>query len=183
MNANLPKSLRGLDRPNRREMTNTEQIVASYTHGHKLSDKLEEYRRLLELANSLRQDGNTRRDVIEILIDVHGIEKTKAYQAVRDSVEVFGDINKYNQEGLRYIQTEWYEKMAKKLEDTHPELAILCRQRIDKINGLEDRKSGTINIKKILQPKAIIFTTDPAALDMQRQIEEAEDADYEEMEE
>ncbi len=165
-------------------MTRNEKIIAHYIHGLKLSSEDEQYRILLEEANKVMLAGKSRQYTSAYLVQQHQVGKTKSYKVITDAIEVFGDINKSSREGLRYLQTEWYTRMAEKMEkDGQYDLAILCRQRIDKINGLEDKKSTTINISKVLMPKQLIFTTDPKALELQRQMEAAEDAEYEEMEE
>lgn len=178
----ISQQLKKHDRPRRSEMTRNEKIIAHYVHDLKLSEKDEAYRLLMETANKYNLAGRTRMSIARMLEKKHGVRKSKAYQVIRDSEEVFGEIGKSNREGLRYVQTEWYKRMARRLEKENPELAILCHQRIDKINGLEDHKSKTINIKKVLMPKQLIFTTDPEALDIQRRMEEAELTEYEEME-
>lgn len=179
----ISQQLKNLDRPRKSQMTRIEKIIAHYVHDLSLSDGDEEYRQLLEAANKYNLAGRTKMEIAKLLEKKHSIKKSKAYQVINESEELFGEIGKSNKEGLRHIQTEWYKKLARKLEkEKNYELAILCRQRIDKINGLEEKKGNTININKVLMPRQLIFTTDPAALDIQRQMEEAEDADYEEME-
>ena len=164
-------------------MTRLEKITAHYSSDLSLSPTDDAYRQLLEAANKYNLAGRTKKGISGLLKKKHGVAHSKAYQTVRDAEEVFGEIGKSNKEGLRYIQTEQYRKLARKLQKSGGhELAILCLQRIDRINGLEDKKSTTINIGKVLMPKQILFTTDPKALKVQREMAEAEEADYEEME-
>lgn len=179
----IPDILKQADRTPKREMTNVEQIIAHYARGHKLSASLENYRLLLEAAHKCLLAGKGRKYTAAYLIETEGCQKTKAYTVINDALEVFGEINKNGKEGLRYLQTEWYMRMAEKLEKENPELAIQCRQNIDRINGLHDKKAGTINIGKVLMPKQIIFTTDPAALALQQQQQDAEEAEWEDAEE
>ena len=138
-----------------------------------LSKDDEAYRVLLEEANKVQLAGKSRQYTVAYLVQQHGIKKTKAYKIITDAIEVFGDINKSSREGLRYLQTEWYLRMAEKMkEEGHYDLAIACRQRVDRINGLEDKKTTTINISKVLMPKQLLFTTDPRALEIQRRMDE-----------
>ena len=179
----ISQQLKKLDRPKKRDMTRNEKIVAHYIQGMELSKDDEGYRLLLEEANKVQLAGKSRQYTAAYLKQQHGVKKSKAYKVITDAIEVFGDINKSSREGLRYLQTEWYTRMADKLErDGEHELAIKCRERIDKINGLEEKKAQKININTVLMPKQLIFTTDPQALDISRQMEEAEEAVYEEME-
>jgi hypothetical protein len=172
-----------LDRPRRRELSTVELITEHYLKGTRLTESQERYRLLLEQANSLLMEGKSRQVVKEILIDLHDVQKTSAYKVINEAIELFGDVQRNTKQGLINIQTAWYERMAAKLEDSNPDLAIQCRQRIDKINGLEDKKGQTINIAKVLMPKQIIFTTDPAALALQRSQQEQEESDWEDAEE
>lgn len=165
-------------------MTSVEIIGEHYLKGTRLTEAQERYRELLELANSLIAEGKPRKEVKEILIDLHGVQKTSAYKVINDAIDLFGDVHKNTKQGLVFIQTQWYERMAAKMEEAgNYDLAIQCRQRIDKINGLEDKKNGSINIGKVLMPKQIIFTTDPAALALQQQQQDAEEAEWEDAEE
>lgn len=180
----ISQQLKDIDRPRKSQMTRIEKIIAHYVHDLSLSDGDEEHRQLLETANKYNSAGRTKMEIAKLLEKKHGIRKSKAYQIIRESEEVFGEVGKSNKEGLRHIQTEWYKKLARKLEkEGNYELAILCRQRIDKINGLEEKKTGTININKVLMPKNLIFSSDPKALEITQQMEEAEELEYEEMEE
>ena len=165
----ISQQLKSLDRPRKSQMTRIEKIIAHYVHDLSLSDGDEEYRQLLEAANKYNLAGRTKMEIAKLLEKKHSIKKSKAYQVINESEELFGEIGKSNKEGLRHIQTEWYKKLARKLEK-------------EKNYELEEKKGNTININKVLMPRQLIFTTDPAALDIQRQMEEAEDADYEEME-
>jgi hypothetical protein len=179
----IPDILKQADRTRKSEMSTVEQVVAHYVRGHKLSATVEAYRLLLEEAHKCLLAGKTRKYTAQYLIEAQNCQKSKAYQVINDALEVFGEVNRNGKEGLRYLQTEWYLKMSEKLEKENPELAIQCRQRIDKINGLEDKKGQTINIAKVLMPKQIIFTTDPAALALQRSQQEQEESDWEDAEE
>jgi hypothetical protein len=179
----LPQQLKDLDRPRRREMSPVELIAEHYLKGARLTERQEAYRELLEAANSLLAEGKSRRDVREMLINLHDVQKSSAYQVINDAIDLFGDIQKNTRQGLVQLQTQWYERMAAKLEDSNPELAIQCRQNIDRINGLHDKRGQTINIGKVLMPKQIIFTTDPAALALQREQQDAEEAEFEDAEE
>lgn len=179
----IPDILKQADRTSKKEMTIVEQLIAHYSRNHKISATLEAYRLLVEEAHKCLLAGKNRRYTVNYLSEAHGCQKSKAYQVINDAYEVFGEVNRNGKEGLRYLQTEWYLKMAEKLEKEDPELAIKCRERIDKINGLEDKKAGTINIGKVLMPKQIIFTTDPAALALQREQQDAEETEWEDAEE
>ncbi|MEO1258487.1 MAG: hypothetical protein AAFZ15_06810 [Bacteroidota bacterium] len=181
---NISKELKKQDRRKKRDMTRNERVVAHYIQGMELSKDDEAYRLLLEEANKVQLAGKSRQYTAAYLKQQYGVARSKAYKVITDAIEVFGDVNKSSREGLRYLQTEWYTRMADRLENSGEfELAIKCRERIDKINGLEDRKGNVINIKKVVQPKSIIFSTDPKALAENRRIMEAEEAEYEEMEE
>lgn len=178
----LPQQLKDLDRPRRREMSLVEVITEHYLKGVRLTDSQERYRELLETANSLLAEGKSRQTVKQLLIELHGVQKTSAYKVINDTIDLFGDVHRNTRQGLVYVQTQWYERMAAKLEDSNPELAIQCRQNIDRINGLHDKRGQTINIGKVLMPKQIIFTTDPAALALQREQQDAEETEWDEAE-
>ena len=163
-------------------MSKIDRIVAYYTQNLKLTTTQDEYRKLLEEAHRLHVNGKTRLQISKILEKSHGIQKTKAYKAINDALQVFGDINKSSAEGMRHMQTERYTKIYRDLmKKGKYELAMMALSRIDKINHLE--KARAAGNTKNVQPVAIIFTTDPAALAMQREreIREAEDIDHEEV--
>ncbi|MFN4254553.1 MAG: hypothetical protein ACK4Q5_06065 [Saprospiraceae bacterium] len=177
----LPAALRLASKTPSRELTTVEAIREHYFAGRRLTAAQEEYRQRIVCAHDLLLAGHTDAETRKFLEKRFGLKQTACYTIIRDAKSVFRKETN-DREGERYIIVEQLRKKAQQLDEAgEHELYLKCQDQIAKLTGAYDHTSRD-NAKLILLPKALIFTTDPAALELQRDIEQAEDeADYEEV--
>lgn len=179
----LPKLLQEAGKESARELSMVECVRLHYTEGRRLTPAQEDYRKRMETAHAAMLEHETRANIVEILKERFGIKTTQAYKVCTDAETLYGDVAKHTREGQRYLLIEQLKKKAKELDEKgDDELYLKCQDQIAKLSGAYDHSPKT-NKTKMLLPKTVIFTTDSAALEMQRQEEEAEQeyTDYDEV--
>jgi hypothetical protein len=177
----LPKALQEYSRTSSRDISTLEAVRLHYAAGRKLTPAQEEYRVRMEAAHAFFLEHKTRSETVAMLQSLYGLKTTQAYKVCSDSDELFGDVGKHSREGTRYILIEQLRKKAASLleDNDKTELYLRCLDMIAKLSGAYDHAPKG-NPDKHKLPKAIIFSTDPLALELQREQETAEDIDYEE---
>lgn len=152
-----------------RRLSPLDKIRAHYIEGKKLSEKLEYKRVQFESANSLRVQGYSKEQVVQILIETHQANsRATAYTIIRDAEDLFGDITKSNKDGLRHILTEnflaIYRKARKENDLKECNRAL---ENVAKINGLYQEETTPIDWSKIIVPVPL-FVSDPNVLKAQQ---------------
>lgn len=150
-----------------------DHLLQGTTISAEQEDMLGKYRR----ANALMCKGYSRLQTITILTKELALSSPQIYSILRESIELFGDVNKVDKDGMRYILYENFmreAKLARKNKDH--QAAIRALENAAKIYDLYNTEVAGINPAQFLRPSAIIFTSDPEVLKQQQVI----DIDYEE---
>jgi len=141
-------------------------------------EMLAKYRR----ANALMCMGYSRMQSMTILTKENEVSVPQAYAIVRDSIQLFGDVNKVDKDGMRYIMYENFmmaASLARKKEDYNAMIrALEDAARIYDLYSVDDMQ---IDPTMFMRPSEIIFSTDAQVL-IDQQKNEIEDIDYEEAE-
>ena len=142
-------------------------------------EMLSRYRR----SNALMSMGYSKLQTITLLIRELNISEPQAYAILRDSIQLYGDVNKVDKEGMRYIFYENYmlaASLARKKEDYNAMNRAL--DSASEILDLKNHQADLIDPNKFLRPSIIMFSTDPNVLKQMQQEENPEtyDVDHEE---
>lgn len=143
-------------------------------------ERLEAIWRMATGDQKLLKDGalptRSKVDLSNYIMKLWGISSSQAFYLIKQSEQVFGWINKVDKEGLRAMQTERYLRLLDLAlkEDSH-DLAVKLLERVDKINGLEEKTSQDVDINKLLSLLEVNVTTDPKVLTIE--VEDAEEID------
>jgi hypothetical protein len=114
-------------------------------------------------------------DICEYITKLWGISRSQGFYLIRQSEQVFGWVNKVDKDGLRAMQTDRYLKLVDlAIKEKSPELAVKLLERIDKINGLEEKTSEQVDIEGLMgmlevhlssNPKVLVEATDAQVID------------------
>jgi hypothetical protein len=158
-----------------------DKIRAYYIDFQDLTPTQEEARQRIEACRALLVEGYSKAQSAKMLMSTYGIATSQAYQIVRDTYDIFGDVAAVSKEGMRIMQLEQYQVMAEQLKSNGEHaLWLECMKRIDKIAGLEitDKDKDNAFIHLLNLPKTILLTNDFAAYTEEI---EAENSGYEEI--
>lgn len=170
---NFSKGLKDSDR--------LDKIRAYYIDFQDLTPTLDEARQRIESCRALLIEGHSKAQCAKMLMSTYGLATSQAYQIVRDTYDIFGDVAAVSKEGMRVMQMEQYQTMAQRFKDEGENaLWMECMKRIDKISGLEvtDKDKDNAFVHLLTLPKTILLTNDFAAYTEEI---EAENGEYEEI--
>jgi hypothetical protein len=158
-----------------------DKIRAYYIDFQDLTHTQEEARQRIEACRALLAEGYSKAQAAKMLMSSYGIATSQAYQVVRDTYDIFGDVAAVSKDGMRVMQLEQYQQMAAQFKsEGENALWMECMKRIDKISGLEisDKDKDNAFVHLLTLPKTILLTNDFAAYTEEI---EAENSDYEEI--
>jgi len=147
-----------------------DKIRAYYLDGRELPEKVKPTIALYEEANGLLCSGYSTNQAVHFLMKKHGIGRQYAYRILSESSELFGDVTQHTKDGRRHIQAERYAliaNMARQKGDLATALEALAK--IDKLYGLHQQEGDGFDMREIIMPTVINFTTDIKALVVQEQ--------------
>ena len=142
--------------------------------GGKLSDKRLKYLSTMKDVLTLLSNGFSKSDIVHILENDNkysGIHQ--GYKVIRDTIAVFGDVSEASREGQKFILAQNFQRIAtacRKLNDLEGERKAL--EAIAKLYGLFDAQDTTVDVRLLNAPRTIVFSSDPAILRDQQEIEE-----------
>lgn len=157
-------------------------------------DRLERYRNHLHRGSSLTEkeleamqrytfaytqfcDGESQREVVNLLISTYSISQSMAYNIVNDTLAVFGgNPSKAILQGKKAIMVTRLEELADKLdEEGKYEEAANVLMKAAKLQGLDQKEGVYIDPRLFLPKPNLIFTDDLAALEITKnEIEDGE---------
>ena len=120
---------------------------------------------------------NSRHTVACMLNDKYGLSKAQPYNIINDAISLFGDIDKANKEGIRYMQGQRLMQLYENaIEKQNIDAALQILKEYNKINQLYQSKEDESNINNFIESlnMTVVFSTDT------KELEETEDIDYEE---
>jgi hypothetical protein len=121
-------------------------------------------------------DNPSRQQTVKYLESELGLSTSHSYAIIRDSIKLYGEIEKVDRVGLRVAKYEWYMRIAKLAEKSLDyATAIKASEYADKLERLFEEDDSKIPTRILFPPKTFIFVDDPDVLKDQQQ----EDADYE----
>jgi hypothetical protein len=158
--------------------TALDKLRAHYLEGKRLSPKLEQLRLIYEHTNALLREGYSRQQTVNFLTSQIEISQGHAYEIVRVTMALFGDIHKSTQEGLRQIVIDnlWQVYRRAVLAGDRKQQNVALKE-IGKIGGLH--KNGEDIDWSAVRLPTIVFSDDPTILKLN---EQAEDVDHEDLE-
>jgi hypothetical protein len=145
-----------------------DKIRAYYLDGRELPEKAKPTVALYEEANGLLCSGYSTNQAVQFLMKKHGIGRQYAYRILAESAQLFGDVTQHTKDGRRHIQAERYAliaNIARQKGDLAAALEALSK--IDKLYGLHQHEGDGIDMRQIIMPTVINFTTDIKALVVQ----------------
>lgn len=109
-----------------------------------------------------------------------GLSESQCFYILRQSMELFGDVGEVDKRAERIAATEWYLNLANKAKERDElEVAMKCRERADKLQGLYEQDKQAIPLDKLLPAVNVTLISDPDILRAQQLGEELIDITYE----
>jgi hypothetical protein len=163
-----------------RNQSSLDRIRGFYLDKRKLPPKLDHLRRVYEHAFCLLRNGYSRQQTVDFLAEQlePKVSRGHCYEIVKNTMDLFGDIHKSTQEGLRALVIDRAEQNyvraieAGDIKEQNAALKIIAEYGGLK-NGFE------IDPTKVVLP-TIVFSDDPKVFIEQ---EQTQDIDHEELDE
>lgn len=156
-----------------RQKTNMDRIREHiFSGGTKpLAPREQEKYRKLRVVNQYICQVNTTQETVNLIIAELGCNEASAYLLIRESKALFGDINKADKIGQRYVLTEMYMVAAKgAMEAKDWQTYIHALDSIAKINGLTAEEVHRINMQNLVMPNIVMMDSnlDTLRLEMEK---------------
>lgn len=143
-----------------------DKIRFYYLEGKRLNKTQDEMREKYEEVNSLLCTGYSRENAVSVLRKKYNLRPSQAYQIIRDTIHLFGDIADSNRKGLKHIMYENYmlaSNLARKAGDYNAMIRALENAEAiykDDLNTSEDLVAlFKLSISRTTDPKALEQST------------------------
>jgi hypothetical protein len=124
-------------------------------------------------------ENTSRLQTIAIFKKKTKLGDAQCYKILKDSMKLFGDVNKVDRDAERLASSEFYMSMAKlAIAQGDYKTAMECREKVDKLHALFDPDEIKIPMEKLMPTVNFVFVSDPEALKAQ-QTGETENIDHE----
>jgi hypothetical protein len=136
-------------------------------------------------AHALMSTGFSKGQVKTILANEFELSDPQVYAIVRESIKVYGDLDEVDKKGERLLAIENFKLLAQLArKEGNINAAIRAEENVTKLQGLFDADAGGMDPHLFMIPVPMEFSSDPAVLqEQQRRGFEAEDTDFEEVDE
>lgn len=136
-----------------------DKIRDFYFEGKPLTPRAEEKLTRMRFANTSMLSGNSRQQTVDMICEEYKVGDSQAYEIVRDTMLVFGEIAEADKRGMRHIITERYERLYQKAEkEENLEVQEKILGQLAKLHGLHE--GDIFDITQINLPRNIIFSND-----------------------
>lgn len=152
------------------KQTRLDRIRGHYFEGLELSLQDAEYRELLESANAKLCGGESKEGAAKLLQEEFNVSKSTSYKALRESLQLFGDVTKANKDGLKHVITEQYFELIRLAKEKgNYDVWRRCLDSVVSLNGLHlpEEKQKTKRRRRIL----LNYSSDVIALEETEEIE------------
>jgi hypothetical protein len=139
------------------ENTLMERLRAFYIEGREISDFDKKIKERWEAAHSLILSSENDRNAAKIISKRFDITVETAYQDIRNSTNLFGDVRRASKEGLRHIVTQWATDLHRKaVASNNFKAAEKAMERITKVNNLDKEDQDIPDPSKIQPPVQLL---------------------------
>jgi hypothetical protein len=151
----------------------------------KLNSREQEMLSKYRKANSLLCNGYSRHQVTRFLMRDYGLSEPQAYQVVRDSILLYGDVADADKKGMKHLMYENFMRAARKSLGAGDYRAhVKALEQAAKVHGLFQEEAHPFDLEAFMRLKPLVFSTDPKVLKLQQSADSnAEETDYEPIEE
>lgn len=159
----------------RKKLYGLDAITANILDGYKISEELEQKKNRMFTVQAHFSEGYNLNECAKFAAQEFAVSMPQAYLIVRETVQVFGDINKTSKEVYRHLLSErMMTIMREAKENDDPMLELEAAKLLAKINQLDVPEKGNAAAGIIPQlPQAVVLSTNPSILTLQ-----AEDAEF-----
>ncbi|MFC5413135.1 hypothetical protein ACFPMF_27690 [Larkinella bovis] len=121
-------------------------------------------------------DGESSREVVKLLMSAYCLSQSQSYNIVNDALSIFGgNPTKAIRDGKKAVYVIRLEELADKLnEEGEYEAAANVLAKAAKLQGMTEKEGQQIDPRLFMPKPNLIFTDDLAAVEISRQIEDAE---------
>jgi hypothetical protein len=142
-----------------------DKFLGYYLKGKPLTPGQEEIRLRYEKVNNLLCKGWSRDGIVNFLNNEYGLKPSQAYQVIKDTITLFGDVNESNLKGLKHVLFENFmlnSRKARKYGDYASSTRAL--EGAAKIYHVFEKTVNTDELFEVFS-FTIERTTDPKALE------------------
>lgn len=126
------------------------KFYADHSGRYKLTDKQEEIRKRLAAAYALLRTGITMTDAMATFAKEWDVSEPQAYRDFRAAIDLFGDVQKAEKEGIRWIVYNLaLETYVKAREASDFKAMAQAVDRMSKVMGLEKDDPDLPNFEKM----------------------------------
>jgi hypothetical protein len=143
--------------PDKTKMSKRDKILYYFATENLIDKRLKKTIEHIRFAYSAMLKEYSRTVVVGLIMTQFQLSEAQAYLVINDAIDIYGDINKADKQGLRTLMTEMLFTAAKKAEERGEEDAILKHMEvIARINGLNNADVQVINMTRIEMPQLIL---------------------------
>lgn len=110
-----------------------------------------------------------------------GYAESSCFNILRKAIDFFGDIGETNKLGEKEAAIMFYTRVAQLAEESDKlDLAIRCRENIDKLQGLYEKDDKPLPQSVLMPVVSVVFDSDPEQLRRQQEAE-VQDIEHEQL--
>jgi hypothetical protein len=134
----------------------------------------------IDFAWSMLHSGRSRHVVAQALENKKGLSKSQAYKIIRDSINLYGDINVVSLKGSKALHAENFKRIGRKAEESGDlRSAIAAYAKAAKIESAFETQQAQVQDPNAWLPAPVIeFTSNPEVFIASQKIPET---DFEEV--